>query len=146
MKNYPKPVVGAVIYNPEGKVLICRAEKWGNKYIIPGGHIEEGEKMEDALQREILEETGLHIYDIQLISLKENIPSKRYHKNKHFIFIDFVCKTESSKVALNEEAQEYRWIDLKEIEQYDLCSFTKELLMEIRDRDKEENKVNIFYT
>ncbi len=34
MENYPKPVVGAVIFNPEGKVLICRAKKWNNKGYI----------------------------------------------------------------------------------------------------------------
>jgi len=145
MRNYPKPVVGAVIFNPEGKVLICRAPKWGNKYIIPGGHIETGETMEEALRREIREETRLSIYDIKLISLKENIPLKKYHKNQHFIFIDFICKTDSSKVILNKEAQEYRWIDLQDIDVYDLCSFTKELLIEIRDKNSTENKVNIFY-
>ncbi|MFO7890020.1 MAG: NUDIX domain-containing protein [bacterium] len=145
MKKHPKPVVGAVIINPEGKVLICRARKWNNKFIIPGGHIEVGEKMEDALRREIGEETGLSIYDIKLISLKENIPSPEYHKNQHFIFIDFVCKTDSSKVILNEEAQEYRWIDLKDVDKYDLCSFTKELLIELRDKNSEEHKVDIFY-
>jgi len=145
MKNFPKPVVGAVIFNPEGKVLICRAKKWNNKYIIPGGHIEIGEKIEDALQREIFEETGLHIYDITLISLKDNIPSKKHHNKQHFIFIDFICRTNTSEVMLNEEAQEYKWIDLQDIDNYDLCSFTKELLIQIRDSKKIGNKVNIFY-
>lgn len=144
-KNYPKPVVGAVIFNPEGKILICRARKWNNKYVIPGGHIEVGEKIEDALRREIREETGLSIYDIKLISLKENIPSPEYHKNQHFIFIDFVCKTDSSEVILNKEAQEFKWISLEEIDNYDLCSFTKELLTELRDKNSDEDKVNIFY-
>ncbi|MEJ2629430.1 MAG: NUDIX domain-containing protein [bacterium] len=144
-KQCPEPVVGAVIFNPQGKILIIRSAKWGNKYIIPGGHIKPGEKMEAALQREIREETGLPIYDIKLISVKENIPSEKYHKNRHFIFIDYVCKANSSAVVLNEEAQEYKWIDLRNIEKFDLCGFTKKLLLEIRDKDKRENKVSIFY-
>ncbi|ODS50116.1 MAG: nucleoside triphosphatase, partial [Halanaerobium sp. 4-GBenrich] len=74
--KYPETVVGAVIFNPENKVLICRSTKWNSKYIIPGGHIESGEKMEEALVREVKEETGLEIYDIELLSLKESIYDK----------------------------------------------------------------------
>lgn len=58
MMKYPEPTVGAIIYNPDNKVLLCKAHKWNDKYIIPGGHIELGEKMEEALKREILEENN----------------------------------------------------------------------------------------
>jgi len=101
--------------------------------------------MEIALKREILEETGLEIYDIQLISLKESIYSDRFHAKKHFIFIDFQCKTVSSKVILNNEAEEYVWADLHNIENYDLGGFTKELLLEIKNKDQSKRKAEIFY-
>lgn len=145
MKKYPEPTVGAVIFNPEGKVLLCKSHKWNDKYVIPGGHIELGEKMEEALRREIFEETGLEIYDIKLISLKESIDSSTFHEKKHFIFIDYECKTDSTKVVLNDEAQEYRWVGLNEIENYSLGGFTKELLVELKNRDRSENKVEVFY-
>ncbi len=57
--KYPVPVVGAVIINPDNKILLCKSHKWNDEYVIPGGHIELGEKMEEALEREILEEDGL---------------------------------------------------------------------------------------
>lgn len=143
--QYPEPTVGAVIFNPDNKILLCKSHKWGNKYVIPGGHIELGEKMEEALRREILEETGLEICDIRLISLKESIYSNTFHEKKHFIFIDYICKTDSYNVTLNEEAQEYKWVDMSEIENYELGGFTKSLLMELRNEKESQNKVEIFY-
>lgn len=145
MNRYPEPTVGAIIFNPEGKILLCKSHKWGNKYVIPGGHIELGERMEDALKREILEETGLDIYDIKLISLKESVYSDTFHEGKHFIFIDYMCKTDSSNVILNDEAEEYIWADLKKIEHYDLGGFMKELLLELKNRKKSNKCIEIFY-
>ncbi|MBS4535245.1 NUDIX domain-containing protein [Clostridium sp. D2Q-14] len=143
--EYPEPTVGAIIFNPDNKVLLCKSHKWNNKYIIPGGHIELGEKMEEALRREILEETGLEIYDIQLISVKESVYNKAFHEKKHFIFIDYICKTDSYNVVLNEEAQEYKWVDLREIDNYELGGFVKTLLMELRNKRDSKYKTEIFY-
>lgn len=145
MNKYPEPTVSAVIFNPDGKILLCKSHKWDNKFVIPGGHIELGEKMEEALKREILEETGLNIYDIKLIGLKESIYSDTFHEKKHFIFIDYLCKTDSSDVILNNEAEEYEWVDMNRIEDYALGGFTKKLLMELRNKNKSQNHIDIFY-
>lgn len=145
MNKFPEPTVSAIIFNPDGKILLCKSHKWENKYVIPGGHIEFGEKMEEALKREILEETGLAIYDIELISLKESICNDKFHEEKHFIFIDYVCKTDSSKVTLNDEAEEYKWVDIEQIDYYDLGGFTKELLIRLRNKDESQDFVKIFY-
>jgi nucleoside triphosphatase len=142
---YPEPTVGAIIFNPDNKILLCKSDKWDNKYVIPGGHIELGESIEDALKREILEETGLEIYDIKLISLKESIYSDTFHKQKHFIFIDYICKTDSYNVILNEEAQKYAWVDLDAIDNYKLGGFTKELLIELKKKEKSEYNTEILY-
>lgn len=144
ISRYPEPTVGAIIVNPSNKILLCKSPKWNDKFVIPGGHIEKGEKMEDALRREVREETGLDIYDIQLISLQESIFSKTFREERHFIFIDFMCRTDSSKVTLNDEADEYVWAGLDEIMQLDLGGYTKQFFAEYIRQSSPYQK-SIFY-
>lgn len=112
-QEYPEPTVGALILNPDGEVLLMRSHKWRDLYVIPGGHIELGERMEDALRREILEETGLAIDEVEYLGHQEFIYDEAFWKRRHFIFFDFVCKTRSMHVTLNDEAQEYAWVSLE---------------------------------
>ena len=144
MLKHPEATVGAIIFNPENKVLICKSSKWNNKYVIPGGHIEYGEKMEDALIREIKEETGLDIHGIKLISIQESVLSETFNGNRHFLFIDYICRTDTSNITLNEEAEEYAWVDLKDILTYDLGGFTREFFEQFVD-NKIEHKYTIYY-
>jgi len=143
--RYPEATVGAVILNSEAKVLICKSNKWNHKYVIPGGHIEAGESMEEALVREVKEETGLDVFEIELLGINESIYSKSFQNKKHFIFVDFICRSNSNDVTLNEEAQSYEWINLTEIENYNLEKFTAKLLKELRKGDKSKYKKEIIY-
>lgn len=143
--RYPEPTVGAVIFNPDNEVLLCKSHKWNNQYIIPGGHIELGEKMEDALRREIMEETGLEIYDIQLVSIVESVYNRSFHERKHFIFIDFTCRTNSYDVVLNDEAEAFEWVALNDIDNYDIGGLVRNLLNEIKNKTTSEHKSEVFY-
>ena len=127
-QRYPEPTVGALIFNQEGQVLLLRSHKWRDKYCIPGGHIELGETIEDALQREVKEETGLDIYDIEFASLQEFIFDGAFHEKRHFIFIDFVCKTDSNDVVLNAESQEYVWVSLVDALRLPIEPYTRRLV------------------
>jgi nucleoside triphosphatase len=113
-QKFPEPTCGALIFNSEGKIFLMKSNKWKDKYVIPGGHIELGEKIKDALKREIKEETGLDIYDIEYIGFQEFIYGEEFWKKRHFIFFDFYCKTDSSEIKLNSEGQEFIWADIKE--------------------------------
>ncbi|MDO8642451.1 MAG: NUDIX domain-containing protein [Candidatus Woesearchaeota archaeon] len=113
-QTYPEPAVGALIFNPEGNVFLMKSHKWHGKYVIPGGHIELGERMEDTVRREVKEETGLDVYAIEFISFQEFIFDTVFWKKRHFIFFDFACKTKSKNVVLNDEAQEHCWASLAE--------------------------------
>ncbi len=142
--SYPEVTVSAVIFNKDKKILLCKSHKWNNQYVIPGGHIELGESMEDALKREVAEETGLSIYDIQLIGIKECIYSEKFHKRKHFIFMDYISKSDEEDVILNDEAEEYIWINMKDIDKYEFGGFTKDLLNMVKENNKDK-KIEIYY-
>jgi nucleoside triphosphatase len=113
-QRYPEPTVGALIFNTEGRLFLMSSHKWRGKWVVPGGHIELGERMEDALRREVKEETNLDICDIEFVCFQEFIHDPRYWKRSHFIFFDFTCRTDSTDVRLNDEAQEYVWVTLEE--------------------------------
>lgn len=133
-QKYPEPTVGALIFNPEGKIFLMKSHKWRDKYVIPGGHIELGETIEEALKREVKEETGLDIYDLQWIGFQEAVFSPAFFKEKHFVFLDFACKTNLDRVALNEEAQEYIWIDINEASTLPIEPFTEITIKEYLKR------------
>ena len=107
---FPEPTVGALIFNKQGKILLMKSHKWRNQYVVPGGHIEIGETARNALKREILEETGLRIYGIRFVMLQEFVLDNAFWKKRHFLFLDFACRTRSTKIRLNSEAQEYVWV------------------------------------
>ena len=47
-QKYPEPAVGALILNSEGEIFLMKSHKWHEQYVIPGGHIELGETIEEA--------------------------------------------------------------------------------------------------
>lgn len=106
--------MGALILGPDDRLFLMRSHKWRDRYVVPGGHIELGERMEDALRREVKEETGLDIYDIEFLQFQEFIFDEAFWRRRHFIFFDFVCRTDSTDATLNDEAEEYVWVPVEE--------------------------------
>lgn len=125
-QRFPEPTVGALIVNPKGEILLIKSHKWHNKYVIPGGHIELGEKMEEALKREVKEETGLNVYDPKPLHIQEFIFDKAFFKKKHFIFHNFAVRTRDLQVQLNEEAQSYVWVSPQEALKLPLEPYTRQ--------------------
>jgi nucleoside triphosphatase len=111
-QQYPEPTVGALIFDPAGRLFLMKSHKWKDKYCIPGGHIELGERVEDAVRREVKEETNLDIGDLEFVSLQEAVYDEDFWQPRHFIFLDFACRTDSTEVKLNDEAEEYVWVPL----------------------------------
>ena len=107
---YPEPTVGALIVNKDGRILLAKSHKWFDKYTLPGGHIEVGETMAEAVKREVKEEVGLDVEVVEFLLMQEAIFAKEFWKKKHFIFFDFFCKVGDQQVKLdNDELQDYIW-------------------------------------
>ena len=122
---YPEPTVGALIVNKEGKILLAKSHKWFDKYTLPGGHIELGETMEEALKREVREEVGLDIEVVEFLTMHEAIYAKEFYKKKHFIFFDFLCRAGEQRVKLDhDEIQDFIWEYPGAAFNLDLDSFT----------------------
>jgi nucleoside triphosphatase len=124
-QQFPEPTVGVFIFNPKGEILLLRSHKWPGAYVVPGGHVELGERLEETAAREAKEETGLDIYDLEFINFQQFIYDPAFWKQRHFIFFDFAAKTESTDVILNDEAQEFIWIEPEEALELPLDSYTR---------------------
>jgi len=142
IKKMPKTVVGALIMNKNGKFLIIRSPKW-KTLAIPGGHVEFGERVEDALIREIKEEVGLEIENPQFLQVVEIIKDENFNGDEHFIGLEYLVKTEQLEDAIkmdNEEITEYFWLSAEEIlKREDTDEYVKQdiqIYLERKHRDK----------
>jgi ADP-ribose pyrophosphatase YjhB (NUDIX family) len=107
----PIVTVGGLIYNERGEALMIRTHKWSELWGIPGGKIKWGEASVDALRREIREETGLEIHDIQFVLVQDCIHSKEFYRDAHFVLLNYTCRCSGKpNVKLNDEAREFRWV------------------------------------
>ena len=126
---YPEPTVGALIVNKEGRILLTKSHKWFDKYTLPGGHIEVGETMKEAVIREVKEEVGLDVEVAEMLLMQEAIFAEEFWKRKHFIFFDFLCKSRDQQVKLDgRELQEYVWEYPGAAFRLELDSFTRNTL------------------
>ena len=90
------------------------------------------------------EETGLEIYDIKLLALKETSRALVTMRRSILSCLDYVCRTDSFTVTLDEETQAYAWVGLDELDNYKLNQFTRSLLLEMKDRESPK-RVEILY-
>ena len=129
--SYPEPCVGALILNDDGEIFLVSSPKWDGRYIIPGGHVEIGETMEQALKREIMEETNMGIEIVRLIHVFDGIFPKEYSRKKHLLLLDFLCRRTSDDelILQKEEADSYIWIRPEQALELDnILASTKELI------------------
>lgn len=122
---FPEPTVGAFIFNDHGELLLLQSHKWPGRYVVPGGHVELGERLEEAVIREAKEETGLDVREIELINFQQFIYDPAFWKKRHFIFFDFACKTDTARVQLNDEAEGYVWAGPRQALMMELDTYTR---------------------
>lgn len=129
--DYPEAIVGALIINDEEKILLGKSTKWVGKWTIFGGHVELGEKTEDAVIREVKEETGLDVEIEVPLDFSESIFSKDFNEERHFVFLDYLCKYDGKgEVEVNKEFKkdEYKWVTIDEAKKMDLAVGTKQII------------------
>lgn len=125
---FPLVTVGALVLDPDGRVLVVRTHKWGGRWGVPGGKIEEGETQEQALVRELAEETGLQVRDVRFLAAQDSVFSPEFHRPIHMVLLNYRCRSESSDVRLNDEAEEFRWLPPRDALKLDLNAPTRSLI------------------
>jgi ADP-ribose pyrophosphatase YjhB (NUDIX family) len=101
----PIPSVEAIVVKDDCLLLLRRRNNPAKgQWWFPGGRIRKGESLEEALFREVKEETGLDVTAYRLV----NVYSRRFSE-RHDVTIVFLCKCGGGKVTLNDEHSEYRF-------------------------------------
>ncbi len=119
-----KQAVGGVIVRGGEVLLLLRpnGESYGGLWEIPGGKVEEGESLEDALRREVKEETGLTVKRIEA-----DLPPLDYDNTRQYIWkID----VEGETIRLTEH-DDYKWVPLKDIASVNSSDELKSVLGDI---------------
>jgi ADP-ribose pyrophosphatase YjhB (NUDIX family) len=120
VRTYPtRPylAVSAAIFH-DGRVLIVRRGRppAHGLYTLPGGGVELGETLEQAVIREVREETGLAIAPLALVGFREAIARDAAGRiERHFVILPFVARWIGGEIALNEELAEAQWREPDEL-------------------------------
>lgn len=122
---YPdQPVVGvgAVVLS-EGKILLEKRknEPGRGKWSIPGGLVDLKESPEQAVIREVLEETCLEVEAPRLVDVVSDVSLDEAGKVKyHFVIIDYLVTVKHGEVKAASDADALTWVPLDEVEDYNL--------------------------
>lgn len=120
-RRYPeRPLlgVGAVIFDGARVLLIERGQEplkgW---WTVPGGLVEAGERLDEALRREVREETGLEVEPLTVAAIFERIiPDATGRTEFHYVIIDYLCRAAGGTLAWGSDVSGARWVALEELE------------------------------
>ena len=119
--EHPVVGVGAVLIH-EGKVLLIQRAKepLRGRWIIPGGTVEVGETLEEALVREVAEETGLTVTPGHLLGVFDRIERRDGAVDFHYVIVDYLCRYVSGDLRAGSDALAARFATLAELPELDL--------------------------
>lgn len=132
-RDYPeRPLigVGAVIVS-EGRVVVVRRghEPLKGEWSIPGGVLEIGETLRAGAAREALEETGLVVEAGEVLEVLDRIVRDKEGRIQfHYVLIDFVCRVTGGELRAGEDADEARWLNAEELDEFPIADSAAEVL------------------
>ena len=136
-RRYPaRPIVGvgALIFQQDEILLVERGrEPLKGQWSLPGGAVETGERLDDAITREVREETGLEITPIQVALIFERIiPDAAGNAEYHYVLVDYLCEIRGGKLCAGDDSNCARWFHVDDLHQLSLTGGTLDVIRNVR--------------
>jgi 8-oxo-dGTP diphosphatase len=113
--------VGGVVVG-DGRVLLIRRGKppLQGRWVVPGGTVELGETLEEALVREMREETGLEVEPVELLTVFNRIDRDGDGVAYHYVIVDYLCRRVAGVAVAGSDALEVAWLRREDLAAYDV--------------------------
>jgi len=104
--------VGALIFRRGSILLVERGrEPLKGYWSLPGGLVETGELLGDAIQREVFEETGLRVKPVEKFEIFERIMRDASGRAEyHYVLVDYVCKVVGGELRAGDDVNRVEWV------------------------------------
>ena len=141
-----RPVVGvgAVVLH-EGRVLLVRRgkEPLRGRWLIPGGTVELGETLAEAVVREVQEETGVTVRPREVMLVFDRIERNGDTVRYHYVVIDYLCDYVAGQPRAGSDAEAVALVAGDELGGYDLPPQALELVQEALRRDAGAGEIEV---
>ena len=124
--------VGGVVLIDGRVVLIRRGkEPLRGRWVIPGGTVELGETLQEAVVREMQEETGLLVRPREVVLVFDRIQRDGPSVEYHYVIIDYACEYVSGELKAGSDADEVALVAPEDLDRYDLPAQALDLVVDV---------------
>ena len=109
--------VGALIFDAGRVLLVERGhEPLMGWWSLPGGAVETGERLREAIQREVMEETNLVVEPLEVVEIFERLMKDAGHRTEyHYVLIDYLCRITGGDLRAGSDSSNVAWFRREEL-------------------------------
>jgi ADP-ribose pyrophosphatase YjhB (NUDIX family) len=135
--DHPLVGVGGVVVHRHRVLLIRRgAEPLKGQWSLPGGLVELGERLEEAVRRELKEETGLDVEPLAMLTVFDRImrggPDRR-RVRYHYVIVDYACRRKRGRLRPASDVLDARWVCREDLHHYQLTEKATSVILQAFD-------------
>jgi 8-oxo-dGTP diphosphatase len=129
--RHPVVGVGAVVIR-DGRVLLIRRgkEPLRGRWLVPGGTVELGETLQEAVVREVREETGLDVTPFELLTVVDHLDRQEGRLVHHFVIVDYLCGYVAGEPQAASDAEAVAFVAKEDLAAYDLPPLALEVVLD----------------